>query len=115
MTPGKPRSITVSVQVANTNAVSKGQRTDHRHSLEAISGRASPRPRCKKPDGQSKLGGYSVAPVRRLLLFGALLTTFALAATAGTVKEIARLWAERTAGKPAWRRAAYNGCLDGFR
>ena len=56
-----------------------------------------------------------MAPVRRLLLFGALLTTFALAATAGTVKEIARLWAERTAGKPAWRRAAYNGCLDGFR
>jgi hypothetical protein len=33
---------------------------------------------------------------------------------AGTVTEIAQMWAERTAGKPAWRQAALDGCLAGF-
>ena len=32
----------------------------------------------------------------------------------GTITEIARKWAERTAGKAAWRKAAFDGCLAGF-
>jgi hypothetical protein len=34
---------------------------------------------------------------------------------AGTVTEIAKKWAERTAVKPAWRQATYEGCMAGFR
>jgi hypothetical protein len=33
---------------------------------------------------------------------------------AGTVREIARRWVERTAGRPAWRQAAFAGCIAGF-
>ena len=34
---------------------------------------------------------------------------------AGTVEEIARKWAQRTATEPRFRKAAFDGCLAGFR